>query len=153
MHGLVRRGLLLKPCPGRRERGHKRLHRATPRFNIEASSSLEGYAEDCAILRSERTIFSMRALVFVLAGALVALVLGLSAPGVQAAAPTLRILSPANNAIIGTGTPVVVIFVVTDFNLTAPGTGGTPNPNAAHVDVCPDRVHTMAASQEPNLPP
>src|SRR5438093_4519086 len=115
MHGLVRRGLLLKPCPGRRERGHKRLHRATPRFNIEASSSLEEYAEECAILRSERTIFSMRARVFVLAGALVALVLGLSAPGVQAATPTLRILSPANNAIIGNGTPVAGIFVVTDL--------------------------------------
>src|SRR5438093_5444339 len=148
MHGLVRRGLLLKPCPGRRERGHKRLHRATPRFNIEVSSCLEGYAEECAILRSERTIFSMRALVFVLAGALVALVLGLSAPGVQAAAPTLRILSPANNAITGNGTPVAVIFAVTDFNLTAPGTGGAPNPNEGHADVYLDGVLTMAVSQE-----
>jgi len=93
-------------------------------------------------------MFSMRALVFVLAGALVALVLGLSAPGVQAAAPTLRILSPANNAVIGNGTPVAVIFVVTDFNLTAPGTGGTPSPNEGHVDVYLDGVLTMAVSQE-----
>ncbi len=90
----------------------------------------------------------MRARVFVLAGALMALVLGLSAPGVQAATPTLRILSPANNAVIGNGTPVVVIFVVTDFNLTAPGTGGTPNPNEGHVDVYLEGVLTMAVSQE-----
>src|SRR5207249_11526168 len=102
--------------------------------------------------RSKRTMFSMRALVFVLAGALVALVLGLSAPGVQAAAPTLRILSPANNAVIGNGTPVAVIFVVTDFNLTAPGTGGTPSPNEGHVDAYVEVLLTIAVRQDPSVP-
>ncbi len=90
----------------------------------------------------------MRTAVFVLAAALVVLVLGLSASSVRAAPPTLRILSPANNAVIGNGTPVAVIFAVTDFNLTAPGTGGTPNPNEGHVDVYVDGVWTLASSQE-----
>jgi hypothetical protein len=89
----------------------------------------------------------MRSAVLVLAVALVALVLGISAPDVRAAAPTLRILSPANDAIIGNGTPVAIIFAVADFNLTAPGTGGPPNRNEGHVDVYVDDTWTMSASQ------
>src|SRR2546428_9562142 len=103
----------------------------TPRFNIEASSSLERNAEECATEPSGRTTFSMRAAVLVLVGALLALVLGLSAPGVRAAVPALTIVSPADHAIIGNGTPVPVIFVVSDFNLTPPGTGG-PSPTEGH---------------------
>ena len=90
----------------------------------------------------------MRTPAFVLAGVLIVLVLGLSVPGVQAAAPSLRIRSPLNNAVIGNGTPVLVIFAVTDFNLTAPGTGGGPNPNEGHVDVYVDGAWTMVASRE-----
>src|SRR5881296_1255038 len=147
MHRLVRRGLLLKPCPERRESGCERPHRTTPSFNIEASSSLRRNAEECAIERSERTTFSMRAAVLVLVGALLVLVLGLSAPGVRAAGPTLTIISPADHAVIGNGTPVAVIFVVSDFNLTPPGTGGT-SPTEGHVDVYVDGLLTMATSQE-----
>src|SRR5881296_1251651 len=147
MHRLVRRGLLLKPCPERRESGCERPHRTTPSFNIEASSSLERNAEECAIEPSGRTTFSMRAGVLVLVGALLVLVLGLSAPGVRAVVPTLTIVSPADHAVIGNGTPVPVIFVVSDFNLTSPGTGG-PSPTQGHVAVYVDGVLTMATSQE-----
>ncbi len=35
VHELVRRGLPLKPCPGRSKSGYKQPHRTTPRFNIE----------------------------------------------------------------------------------------------------------------------
>src|SRR6059036_3484942 len=91
----------------------------------------------------------MRAAVFALAGVLVILVLGLSAPSVRAAGPTLTILSPSDNAVIGNGTPFPVIFVVSDFNLTPPGTGGPgPSPTEGHVDVYVDGSLTMAVSQE-----
>ena len=84
-----------------------------------------------------------------LAGALLVLVLGLSAPGVRAAGPTLTILSPADHAVIGNGTPVPVIYVVSDFNLTPPGTGGpSPSGTEGHVDVSVNGVLTMATSQE-----
>src|SRR5881397_1481812 len=89
----------------------------------------------------------MRAAVLALVGALLAVVLGLSAPGVRAAVPTLTILSPADHAVIGNGTPVRVIFVVSDFNLTPPRTGG-PSPTQGHVAVYVDGVLTMATSQE-----
>lgn len=57
-----------------------------------------------------------------------------TSPARAAAAPTLRILSPVNDAVIGNGSPVAVIFTVTDFNLTDPGTGGS-SPGTGHVDV------------------
>src|SRR2546427_8656849 len=60
-------------------------HRTTPRFNIELGSSLERDVGDCAINGSERTMFSMRTAVFVIVGALVVLLLGVSAPIVRAA--------------------------------------------------------------------
>src|SRR5213594_5099189 len=89
----------------------------------------------------------MRAAGFVLAGAFVVLVLGFSAPSVPAAGPTLRIVSPADHAVIGNGSSVPVIYVVSDFNLTPPGTGG-PSPTEGHVDVYVDDLLTMATSQE-----
>lgn len=72
-----------------------------------------------------------------LALALVALLAAAAIPAMPAraaAAPTLTVLSPANNAVIGNGSPVAVIFTVTDFNLTDPGTGGS-SPGTGHVDV------------------
>jgi len=90
----------------------------------------------------------MRTAVLVLLGALVVLILGLSAPGVRAAPPTLAILSPSNNAIIGNGTPVAVIFAVSNFNLTDPGTGGAPNPNEGHVEVSVDGALHETTSEE-----
>ncbi len=70
-------------------------------------------------------------------------------PGVRAAGPSLTILSPANNAVIGNGTPVTVIFIVSDFNLTAPGTGGPgPTPNEGYVEVHVDGNLTGVVDQE-----
>ena len=102
---------------------------------------------DYAINGSEPTIFSVRTAAFVLAGVLIALVVGLSVPGVLAAGPTLTIVSPADHAVIGNGSSVPVIFVVSGFNLTPPGTG-SPSPTEGHVDVYVDGVLTMAVSQE-----
>src|SRR5436309_14230355 len=89
----------------------------------------------------------MRAAAFVLTGVLLFLVFGLTGPGVRAAGPTLTIVSPADQAVIGNGSSVPVIYVVSDFNLTPPGTGG-PSPTQGHVDVYVDGVLTMAVSQE-----
>src|SRR2546426_11508762 len=89
----------------------------------------------------------MRTVVFVLIGVLVVLALAASAPSVRAAGPTLTIVSPADHAVIGNGSSVPVIYVVSDFNLTPPGTGG-PSPTEGHVDVYVDGVLTMAGSEE-----
>jgi hypothetical protein len=59
--------------------------------------------------------------------------------------PTLSIVHPTNNAVIGNGSAVVVVFAVTDFNLTEPGTG-TSSPNVGHVDVSVDGRLTAEAS-------
>ena len=59
--------------------------------------------------------------------------------------PTLSIVSPANNAVIGNGSPVSVVFVVTNFNLTAPGTGPSA-PDAGHVEVLVDGGLTAQVS-------
>ncbi len=84
--------------------------------------------------------------------AIVAAVLGLVMAGGIAAVPvraaptpTLTILSPANNAVIGNGSPVAVLFTVTNFNLTVPGTGGSA-PDTGHVDVYVDGALASAAS-------
>src|SRR3989454_1603645 len=71
---------------------------------------------------------------------------GIAAPNVRAAsAPTLSIVSPTPNAVIGNGSPVVVVFAVTNFNLTEPG-NGTSSPNSGHVDVFVDGALTAKAS-------
>ena len=79
----------------------------------------------------------IRIFILVIAVALL-LVAGATSPAAKAApTPTLAILSPEDNAVIGNGTPVAVIFTVTDFNLTDPGTGGS-SPDVGHVDVFVD---------------
>jgi len=71
---------------------------------------------------------------------------GIVAPNGRAAPlPTLSIVSPAPNAVIGNGTPVVVVFAVTNFNLTDPG-NGTSTPDSGHVDVFVDGGLTSKAS-------
>src|SRR5256712_4182709 len=60
-------------------------------------------------------------------------------------APTLPIASPTPNAVMGNGTPVAVVFAVTNFNLTEPG-NGTSSPNSGHVDVFVDGALTAKAS-------
>ena len=66
----------------------------------------------------------MFALVIAAVGMLVAS--GVPASNARGAPPpTLSIVSPANNAVIGNGSAVAVVFAVTNFNLTDPGTGTT----------------------------
>lgn len=71
----------------------------------------------------------------------------LSSPAATAAPPTLTILSPTDDAVIGNGSAVTVIFTVSEFNLTKPGTGGPVNPNEGHVDVYVDDVLTRKTSE------
>jgi len=76
--------------------------------------------------------------VFLLVAGLLLLMSGLPAANVGAAPPppTLTIVSPADNAVIGNGSPLVVLFVVSNFNLTEPGTAGPgPATNEGHVNV------------------
>lgn len=90
----------------------------------------------------------MNARVFVLVIAAVSLLVscGIPASNVRGAPlPTLSIVSPANNAIIGNGTPVAVVFAVTNFNLTDPGSG-TSSPNVGHVDVFVDGARIQGVS-------
>ena len=88
------------------------------------------------------------ALLFVAVGLL--LVSGFPAATVRAASPppTLTIVSPANNTVIGNGSPLVVLFAVENFNLTEPGTGGpTPASNEGHVNVYVEGNLTTVVSQ------
>src|SRR5256885_5339087 len=79
-----------------------------------------------------------RTLAFVCATMGLILVAGSAASNVRAASPpTLSIVSPVNNAVIGNGSPLTVVFVVSNFNLSAPGTGPS-SPNAGHVEVSVD---------------
>src|SRR5881397_2250534 len=59
--------------------------------------------------------------------------------------PTLSIISPTPNEVIGNGTPVAIVFAVTNFNLTEPGTG-TSSPNSGHVEVFVNDTRTAQAS-------
>lgn len=81
-----------------------------------------------------------------LATAMPFVLLILLTPGVRAAPPTLTIVSPANNAIIGNGLPVSILFITSDFNLTEPGTGG-PGPNEGHAEVYVDGALFELTSQ------
>lgn len=88
----------------------------------------------------------MRARTWILVLAVSALLAAsMASPARAAPAPTLTILSPANNAIIANGSPVAVLFTVSDFNLTPPGTGG-PAPDIGHVDVSVDGTLVTVAS-------
>ncbi len=97
----------------------------------------------------------MKRRTFTLALAIVVVLVasGLAAPRARAQpAPTLSILSPADNAVIGNGTPVAVIFSVSNFNLTNPGSGST-SPDVGHVDVLVDGGLVAKASTNTVLLP
>jgi len=67
------------------------------------------------------------------------LALSLSSPAARAASPTLTIVSPADNAIVGNGTPVIVRFLVSNFSLVQPGrVGQVVAPNEGHLKVFVD---------------
>src|SRR3989442_15145270 len=87
-----------------------------------------------------------RTLAFLLGTVGMLIVSGIAAPNVRAApAPTLSIVSPSPNAVIGNGGPVVLVFAVTNFNLTDPG-GGTSSPHSGHGNVFADDEGTSPAS-------
>src|SRR2546428_14133603 len=65
--------------------------------------------------------------------------------GRGAPVPTLSIVSPTPNAVMGNGSPVAVVFAVTNFNLTDPG-NGTSSPDSGHVDAFVDGGWTATAS-------
>src|SRR5438128_8967543 len=89
---------------------------------------------------------SGRILAFILASLGILIVSGIAASSGRAAPPpTLSIVSPISNAVIGNGTPVVVVFAVTNFNLTDPG-NGTSSPDSGHVDIFVDGGWTATAS-------
>ncbi|TLZ85450.1 MAG: hypothetical protein E6K05_01365 [Methanobacteriota archaeon] len=76
--------------------------------------------------------------------------IGLPAADVRAAPPppTLAIVSPADHAVIGDGSPLVIVFAVENFNLTEPGTVGPgPTTNEGHVNVSVDGNLTAVVSQ------
>lgn len=90
----------------------------------------------------------MNARIFALVAATVAMLVasGISTSNARGAPPpTLFIVSPANNAVIGNGSPVAVVFAVSNFNLTEPG-NGTSSPNSGHVDVFVDGVQVATSS-------
>lgn len=93
--------------------------------------------------RSERVV--KRANALAVAIGISFLLTTLVAPPVRAAPPTLTIVSPANNAVIGNGTPVAIVFMASDFNLTEPGTGAT-GPNEGHVHVFVDGALFVATA-------
>lgn len=87
-----------------------------------------------------------RAMPLALGVAISFLLIGSFAPGVRAAPPTLTIVSPVDNAVVGNGTPVSIVFVTSDFNLTEPGTGG-PGPNEGHVQVFVDGALQLVTAE------
>ena len=77
-------------------------------------------------------------------------IVGFATP-VAAAGPTLSILSPTNDQVIGNGTPVGVLFAVSNFSLVPPGrVGQTVNASEGHVDVYVDGAYArLLARIEP----
>jgi methionine-rich copper-binding protein CopC len=60
------------------------------------------------------------------------------------AGPSLVILSPANDQVIGNGTPVVVNFAVSNFTLVQPGrVGQVVSPTEGHLDVYVDGMYAQ----------
>ncbi len=76
--------------------------------------------------------------------------MALSVTTVSAAAPlpTLVILKPLNNSIVGNGSPLLISFIVFNFNFTQPGQNGQPNaPNQGHMHVIVDGAYTELIAQ------
>src|SRR5438093_11802425 len=62
---------------------------------------------------------------------------------VRAAGPSLSVLSPANDQVIGNGTAVIVRFAASNFALVQPGrVGQTVNPTEGHVDMYVDGAYS-----------
>jgi hypothetical protein len=68
-----------------------------------------------------------------------ALMVAVGSPTASAAGPSLTILSPANDEVIGHGASVIVRFAVSNFTLVQPGRFGEgPNATEGHIDLFVD---------------
>ena len=66
-----------------------------------------------------------------------------TSPPAAAAGPSLSILTPANDQVVGNGTPVIVSFAVANFVLVQPGrVGQVGTPTEGHVDLYVDGVYS-----------
>ncbi|HWM53591.1 MAG TPA: hypothetical protein VNP71_10570 [Thermoplasmata archaeon] len=66
-----------------------------------------------------------------------------TSPSAAAAGPSVSILAPANDQVIGNGTPVIVSFAVANFVLVQPGrVGQVANAGEGHVDVYVDGAYS-----------
>jgi len=66
-----------------------------------------------------------------------------TSPSAAAAGPSLSILAPANDQVVGNGTPVIVSFAVANFVLVQPGrVGQVGSPTEGHVDLYVDGVYS-----------
>ncbi len=66
-----------------------------------------------------------------------------ASPSAVAAVPSLSILAPTNDQIVGNETPVIVSFAVANFVLVQPGrVGQVASPSEGHVDLYVDEVYS-----------
>ncbi len=81
--------------------------------------------------------------------------LAVLSPSAAAAGPSLSILAPANDQVIGNGTPVVVSFAVANFVLVQPGrVGQVAGAGEGHVDLYVDGAYSRLLTRvEPVLLP
>jgi hypothetical protein len=71
------------------------------------------------------------------------LLTAVGSPTASAAGPSLTILSPADDEVIGHGAPVIVRFAVSNFTLVQPGRFGEgPNATEGHIDLFVDGAYS-----------
>src|SRR5213593_2448146 len=85
---------------------------------------------------SRRRSFDARVARLALGLLLGTFLLAVTSPSAAAAGPSLSILTPANDQVVGNGTPVIVSFAVANFVLVQPGrVGQVGTPTEGHVDL------------------
>ena len=96
-----------------------------------------------AMRSSRRRSFHARVARLALCLLLGTFLLAVTSPSAGAAGPSLSILTPANDQVIGNGTPVIVSFAVANFVLVQPGrVGQVGGPTEGHVDLYVDGVYS-----------
>ena len=92
---------------------------------------------------SRRRSFDARVARLALGLLLGTFLLAVTSRSAAAAGPSLSILAPANDQVIGNGTPVIVSFAVANFVLVQPGrVGQIGSPTEGHVDLYVDGVYS-----------